>query len=199
MRFRMRGWSTQEDCLQVKSWNTELTERVMKDKLWKIVNTFRVLTSQRLCYQMFKLIHFGLPTSISLANVGGASRLDPQFVYNILTRFDRCTLCNSIQRGFFIIWYNYQLGFGGGSFALCSPLYTVEIAEPSMRGALASLMQFMVTLGVAFVDLLNIEDFVHWNIISGICMAFPCNIDLLAVCNLWNLFLIEFVSSFCFQ
>ena len=47
-------------------------------------------------------------------------------------------------------------GFGGGAFALASPLYIVEIAEPEMRGALASLMQFMVTLGVAFTDGLNL-------------------------------------------
>ena len=75
----------------------------------------------------------------------------------------------------FILRLFSSSGFGGGAFALASPLYIVEIAEPAMRGSLASLMQFMVTLGVAFVDLLNIQDFVHWNVISGICMAFPRN------------------------
>ena len=65
------------------------------------------------------------------------------------------------------------LGFGGGAYALAAPLYIVEIAETSMRGALASLMQFMVTLGIAFVDGLNIQDAVHWDIISGVCVVIP--------------------------
>ena len=34
-------------------------------------------------------------------------------------------------------------GFAGGAFALLAPVYISEIAEPGIRGALASLMQFM--------------------------------------------------------
>ena len=67
----------------------------------------------------------------------------------------------------------FHSGFGGGAYALAAPLYIVEIAETSMRGALASLMQFMVTMGIAFVDGLNIQDAVHWDIISGICVVIP--------------------------
>jgi MFS family permease len=70
-------------------------------------------------------------------------------------------------------WQQRLAGFAGGAFALAAPLYIVEIAESSMRGSLASMMQFMITLGVAFTDGLNIDDFVHWNIISGICIVFP--------------------------
>lgn len=69
-------------------------------------------------------------------------------------------------------FYNFP-GFAGGAFALVAPLYIVEIAETSMRGALASLMQFMVTIGIAFVDGLNVQDAVHWDIISGICVLVP--------------------------
>ena len=50
-----------------------------------------------------------------------------------------------------------------------------EIAETSMRGALASLMQLMVTFGVLFVNALNIYDTVHWVTISGICIGIPGN------------------------
>lgn len=42
-----------------------------------------------------------------------------------------------------------------------------------MRGALASMMQLMITLGVAFTDGLNIQDAVHWHIISMVCSAIP--------------------------
>ena len=54
-----------------------------------------------------------------------------------------------------------------------APYYVSEIAETSMRGALASLMQLMVTFGVLFVNALNIYDTVHWVTISGICIGIP--------------------------
>ena len=74
-----------------------------------------------------------------------------------------------------------------------APYYVSEIAETSMRGALASLMQLMVTFGVLFVNALNIYDTVHWVTISGICIGIPgkkvfllpnylqCNLDLVVV------------------
>ena len=56
---------------------------------------------------------------------------------------------------------------------MVAPYYVSEIAETSMRGALASLMQLMATFGVLFVDALNIYEAVHWVAISGICIAIP--------------------------
>lgn len=67
----------------------------------------------------------------------------------------------------------FLVGFSGGAYALVAPYYVSEIAETSMRGALASLMQLMVTFGVLFVNALNIYDTVHWVTISGICIGIP--------------------------
>ena len=66
-------------------------------------------------------------------------------------------------------------GFAGGAYALAAPMYIMEIADPEMRGALASVMQLMSCFGVMFVDVLNIKDAVHWDIISAICIAIPGN------------------------
>ena len=73
------------------------------------------------------------------------------------------------------LWFTYSCftGFSGGAYALVAPYYVSEIAETSMRGALASLMQLMVTFGVLFVNALNIYDTVHWVTISGICIGIP--------------------------
>ena len=70
--------------------------------------------------------------------------------------------------------YFYDLtGFSSGAYALCAPLYVSELSENSIRGALASVMQLMSTLGVAFVDGLNIGGVIHWVTISGICISIP--------------------------
>ena len=52
-------------------------------------------------------------------------------------------------------------------------MYIVDIAEPDLRGSLTSVFQVMITVGIATVEFLNIEDGVHWNVISGICMGIP--------------------------
>lgn len=67
----------------------------------------------------------------------------------------------------------FLTGFSGGAYALVAPLYVSEMAEKSVRGSLASLMQLMSCLGVAFVDGLNIYGFVDWPYISAICTAIP--------------------------
>ena len=67
----------------------------------------------------------------------------------------------------------FLLGFGSGAFCLASPMYIVDIAEPDLRGSLTSVFQVMITVGIATVEFLNIEDGVHWNVISGICMGIP--------------------------
>ena len=62
-------------------------------------------------------------------------------------------------------------GFGGGAFALASPIYISEIAEPSIRGALGSLMQFQLTLGVLFIN--GVGALIDWVTLTGICIVFP--------------------------
>ena len=64
-------------------------------------------------------------------------------------------------------------GLGGGAFSLAAPSFVSEIAEPRIRGALGSLMQFQVTAGLAFVTALNINGAVDWVIITGICVGPP--------------------------
>ena len=51
--------------------------------------------------------------------------------------------------------------------------YLSEIAETSMRGGLASFMQFQSNMGVAFVNALNIGQAVHWIKNSWACMVVP--------------------------
>ena len=65
------------------------------------------------------------------------------------------------------------IGFGGGAFSLTAPLFVSEIAEVRIRGALGTLMQLQVTLGICFVNALSINNAVNWVIITGICIAFP--------------------------
>ena len=50
-----------------------------------------------------------------------------------------------------------------------------EIAQTSLRGGLASLMQLQSNIGVAFVTGLNIHQAFHWVSISWACMAVPGN------------------------
>jgi Zn-dependent protease len=69
--------------------------------------------------------------------------------------------------------FNTFLGFSGGAYALVAPLYVSETAETSIRGGLTSMMQLMSTLGVAFVDGLNINGAVDWVTISAICISLP--------------------------
>ena len=52
-------------------------------------------------------------------------------------------------------------------------MYIVEIAEPELRGGLASLSQLMLVLGIAYDNALSIEGAVGWNVISGILIAVP--------------------------
>ena len=64
-------------------------------------------------------------------------------------------------------------GIGGGGFALAPPTYTSEITEVSIRGAMGSVMQFMITVGLAFVYALGIENAVDWPIITALCIIAP--------------------------
>ena len=62
---------------------------------------------------------------------------------------------------------------GTGAFSLAAPVYISETAETSIRGALGSLMQLMITLGVFFVNTFGI--FLDWVVLTGICIALPGN------------------------
>ncbi len=76
----------------------------------------------------------------------------------------------------FLSFKNLFPGFGAGAFTLAVPAYVSEIAEISIQGALGSCMQLSMTLGILFVNGLaigEIKDAIDWNIITGICIAFP--------------------------
>lgn len=45
----------------------------------------------------------------------------------------------------------FILGVAGGAFCVTAPMYTGEIAESSIRGALGSYFQLMITIGILFV------------------------------------------------
>ena len=62
-------------------------------------------------------------------------------------------------------------GFGGGAFSLAAPIYISETSEPEIRGALGSLMQFMLTVGVLFNN--GIGALIEWDILTGLCIIFP--------------------------
>ena len=78
------------------------------------------------------------------------------------------------------IWIFYVgrilTGIGGGAFALAVPLYVSETAEVRIRGALGSLQQLQVAIGVAYVNALSINGTLNWEIITGTCITFPGNI-----------------------
>ncbi len=72
-------------------------------------------------------------------------------------------------------WWFYAgrllTGFGGGAFSLSAPIYISETSEPSIRGALGSLMQFMITVGVLFNN--GIGALIEWDVLTGLCLVFP--------------------------
>ena len=62
-------------------------------------------------------------------------------------------------------------GFSSGAFGLLVPSYTSETAEPSIKGALGSLQQLIVTLGVLFVGVLG--KYLDWQLMTGIFLFIP--------------------------
>ncbi|EEB18018.1 sugar transporter, putative [Pediculus humanus corporis] len=73
------------------------------------------------------------------------------------------------------IWMVYLgrliLGMSGGAFAVAAPVYTAEIAEKEIRGALGSYFQLMVTLGILFVYIIGGK--VTAQVLSIICGVIP--------------------------
>jgi len=62
-------------------------------------------------------------------------------------------------------------GFAGGAFVIAAPSYVADLAETKYRGALATMMQLMVTLGILFMNVLCGQ--VDWQLLSGIAIIFP--------------------------
>lgn len=63
------------------------------------------------------------------------------------------------------------LGMAGGAFAVAAPLYTAEISEKDIRGALGSYFQLMITLGILFDYIVG--DQVSARTLSEICGVVP--------------------------
>ena len=66
-----------------------------------------------------------------------------------------------------------HIGVGCGGFALAPPVYVGEVTETSIRGAMGTCMQFMLTVGIIFVSAFGIEHFATANVISGLCLLPP--------------------------
>ncbi|RZB39676.1 facilitated trehalose transporter Tret1-2 -like [Asbolus verrucosus] len=62
-------------------------------------------------------------------------------------------------------------GLAGGSFCVSAPLYTSEIAQKEIRGALGSYFQLLLTVGILFAYLLGA--FIDAQIVSVICAIVP--------------------------
>ncbi|CAL8133475.1 unnamed protein product [Orchesella dallaii] len=63
------------------------------------------------------------------------------------------------------------LGFCGGSFSIAAPLYVTEIAEDRIRGALGSLLQVMVVLGILFSYVVGA--FISYKWLAVLCSFVP--------------------------
>ena len=74
-------------------------------------------------------------------------------------------------------------GFSSGAFGLLVPSYTSETAEPAIKGALGSLQQLIVTLGVLFVGVLG--KYVDYQLMTGIFLFIP------VLMTLWMFFMPE--------
>ena len=74
-------------------------------------------------------------------------------------------------------------GFSSGAFGLLVPAYTSETAEKSIKGALGSLQQLIVTLGVLFVGILG--KYTDWETMTGIFLFIPI------LMTIWMIFMPE--------
>lgn len=65
----------------------------------------------------------------------------------------------------------FLLGFSGGAFCICAPMYTGEIAQPDIRGTLGSYFQLMMVIGILFVY--SIGSYISVFLLSIICACIP--------------------------
>ena len=66
----------------------------------------------------------------------------------------------------------FFVGLAGGSFPLIATLYVTESVEADMRGTFGIFMNVMMTSGMLFVN--GVGSLVHWVVLTGILVAFPC-------------------------
>lgn len=60
-------------------------------------------------------------------------------------------------------------GFAGGAFCVSAPLYTSEIAEKSVRGALGSYFQLLLTVGILLAyAVAKVNDVLAYTIVCGV-------------------------------
>ena len=55
-----------------------------------------------------------------------------------------------------------NVGFGGGAVMLVGPIFIHETCQRNLHGPLTSCLTVMITLGIAFVNALNIGNFASW-------------------------------------
>ena len=60
----------------------------------------------------------------------------------------------------------FLTGFAGGAFVLAAPAYSSEIAETKYRGALGTVMQLMVTLGILFINVNCSTNWKGWVVVK---------------------------------
>ncbi|XP_077297723.1 solute carrier family 2 member nebulosa isoform X2 [Arctopsyche grandis] len=65
----------------------------------------------------------------------------------------------------------FFIGVAGGAFCVTAPTYTSEIAQDDIRGALGSMFQLMITIGILFTYVVG--SYVEVYIMSILCLAIP--------------------------
>ena len=73
----------------------------------------------------------------------------------------------------------FLTGFAGGAFVLAAPAYSAEIAETKYRGALGTVMQLMVTLGILFI---NVNCSTNWKGLLAV-KFYSCQYPSVASCQ----------------
>lgn len=56
---------------------------------------------------------------------------------------------------------------------MVAPAYITEVSEPSVRGALATLLNLAATSGQVLVNGLNVYGFATWQAITVVCLFIP--------------------------
>ena len=77
---------------------------------------------------------------------------------------------HSAGKEYFLISHKF-LGFSSGAYILVSSIYISECSEQNIQGTLGNMMSLMLNLGLTFTN--GISIFVHWTVMTGICLVFP--------------------------
>ncbi|XP_048750699.2 glucose transporter type 1-like [Ostrea edulis] len=83
-----------------------------------------------------------------------------------------------------VIVARFLIGFNCGLYTGLTPLYLTEIATADIRGALGTLHQFGVTIGIFLSQILGFPEILgngeYWHVLLGLCVA-PAAIQLLTM------------------